>query len=209
MSPAASTEPLPILAWGVGARTLHSEAVSGDLHVVTAFPGGALAVVIDGLGHGVEAAEAASAAARTLMLNPGAPVIPLVEKCHAELRKTRGVVMSLASFRSSDESMTWLGIGNVEGVLFHADPTAKTAREALLLRGGVVGYQLPPMRAAVLSVTRGDTLILATDGIASHLSDESPIGRDPQSVADDILARCAKRSDDALVLVARYLGAAS
>ena len=34
-----------------------------------------------------------------------------------------------------------------------------------MLRGGVVGYSLPALRIATLSVAPGDTLIFATDGI--------------------------------------------
>ena len=35
--------------------------------------------------------------------------------------------------------MTWLGVGNVEGVLLRA--ALRIARESVLLRGGVAGYQ--------------------------------------------------------------------
>ena len=46
----------PFLEWGVAAQALPGEAISGDRHVMQAFPSGALVAVIDGLGHGEEAA---------------------------------------------------------------------------------------------------------------------------------------------------------
>ena len=75
--------------------------------------------------------------------------------------------------------MTWLGVGNVEGVLIRADTRATPAAESVLLRGGVVGYQLPALQASVVPVSRGDLLILATDGIRKEpVVVEGPDGDD-------------------------------
>jgi phosphoserine phosphatase RsbX len=183
------------------------EPESGDVHVVAEFDGGVLVGVIDGLGHGYEAAVAAHAAARVLAAFAGEPLATLVERCHEALRRTRGAVMSLASFDGRDASMTWAGIGNVEGVLVPADGDPARRRETILLRGGIVGYQLPSVRPATLSLAAGDTLVLATDGIHhGFLAEPTPQGS-PQEAADEILARHSRGSDDALVLVARWVGA--
>jgi phosphoserine phosphatase RsbX len=178
---------------------------SGDLHVIARFPDGALAAVIDGLGHGPEAADASSQAARILEAHGGEPVLALVQRCHEALRQTHGVVMSLASFDVLSSSMTWIGVGNVDTVLLRADPAASPRRESITGGGGVVGYQLPPLRASSLPVSIGDTLIMATDGIQSFTSDLSTRSA-PQELADSIMARNCKGSDDALVLVVRYIG---
>jgi serine phosphatase RsbU (regulator of sigma subunit) len=180
---------------------------SGDLDVVVGFEDGALVALIDGLGHGTEAAIAANTAARILKAHAREPVSALVERSHEGLRKTRGAVMSLASFNARDSLLTWIGVGNVEGLLLRADSATLPNREGMSLRGGVVGYQLPPLRATALSVALGDTLILATDGIRSGFTAGLALERSPQELADGILARHGKVSDDALVLVARYLGA--
>ncbi len=197
---------MPAISWAVDGRSIPGEQESGDLHLVAPFPGGVLVAVIDGLGHGPSAAEAAQIAARVLQEHADEAVMPLLRRCHHELRGTRGVVLSLASFNTQDDTMVWLGVGNVEGMLFHADQAVKPMREPLLLRGGVVGYQLPPLRPATVSVSRGDILIFATDGISGQFSDESPIGEDPDAVAHHILSVHGKHTDDALVLVARYEG---
>jgi serine phosphatase RsbU (regulator of sigma subunit) len=195
-----------LIEWGVAARTKTGQAASGDRHVVTFFPAGALVAAVDGLGHGSEAQAAAQAAAAILEAEPDASVIGLVRRCHEALRQTRGVVLSLASFNNRDSTLTWIGIGNVEGVVMRADRAATPSREVLLLRGGVVGYQLPQLAASVLSVAAGDTLVFATDGIRSDFGTDLSIGESPQRRANRILAQYAKGSDDALVVVVEFLG---
>ena len=52
----------------------------------------------------------------------------------------------------------------------------------------------------------GDTLILSTDGIRSGFAASVTSAEAPQVIADRVLAGYAKGTDDALVLVVRYLG---
>jgi negative regulator of sigma-B (phosphoserine phosphatase) len=73
----------------------------------------------------------------------------------------------------------------------------------------VVGAQLPQLQGAILSVSPGDTLIFATDGVRSDFARDVLADDPPQRTADRILAQYSKGNDDALVLVARYLGGAA
>ncbi len=197
-----------LIQWGIASAAMRNEAESGDLHVVREFSGGVLVGVVDGLGHGPDAAVAAKAAVAILESYASDSVISLASRCHEGLTKTRGVVMSLASFNASDGTMTWLGVGNVEGVLHRADPTASPPRELLLSRAGVVGYLLPNLYASVIPIHGGDTLIFTTDGIRSGFSQPLAIGFGPQLLAEQILRQGASGTDDALVVVARFEGAA-
>jgi phosphoserine phosphatase RsbX len=177
------------------------QAASGDRHLVKPFPDGVLVAVVDGLGHGPEAAAAAA-----LESYAEQPVISLVERCHKTLRGTRGAVMSLASYSARESTMAWVGVGNVEGVLLRRPGTLRAGRESLLLRGGLVGTQVPALTAAVLPVRWGDILILASDGIRREFAGDVIVTDPPQKIADRILAEHGKTTDDALVLVSRYLG---
>jgi phosphoserine phosphatase RsbX len=182
------------------------QTTSGDRHLVKPFPDGVLVAVVDGLGHGAEAGDAAALAVRTLESYAEQPVTSLVKRCHEALRGTRGAVMSLASYSARDAMMMWLGVGNVEGVLLRRSDKTHEERQSLLLRGGVVGTQLPALTAAITPVRSGDILILASDGIRSEFA-RRVIGADPaQKIADRIMAEHRKATDDALVLVTRYLG---
>jgi negative regulator of sigma-B (phosphoserine phosphatase) len=198
----------PILEWGAAGVALSEQGAapeSGDVDVVAHFPDGALVALIDGLGHGAEAAFAARTAAQLLRQHASEPVLDLVQRCHNALRTTRGVVMTLASFDTRKSSMTWIGVGNVEGVLLRASSGKDRPREAVVSRGGIVGYQLPPLRAAVLPISPGDTLIMATDGVRDGFMHGVIREHTPQAIADSSLARYRKESDDALVVVARYV----
>jgi len=195
-----------VLDWGVAHAALGGNPKCGDCHVVEPFPnGGVLVAVLDGIGHGDEACRAAESAGEILVAHAGENIISLLKRCHETLRGTRGAVMSLASFNGTKGVMTWAGVGNVEGLLFRADHGIPQ-RESLLLRGGVLGHQLPALQAAVVPVTAGDTLIFATDGIRNGFNAAAQIKSAPQKIASHILAEDSKGNDDALVLVARYLG---
>jgi negative regulator of sigma-B (phosphoserine phosphatase) len=102
--------------------------------------------------------------------------------------------------------MTWLGVGNVQGVLMRADAKNGNVKESLLLRAGVVGSQLPALQATVLPIVQGDTLFFATDGVRSDFSVTLSARENPQRAADRILAHYGNGNDDALVLVARFTG---
>jgi serine/threonine protein phosphatase PrpC len=199
-----ATDPLRLIEWGLATMPLKGQAVSGDSYIIKPFPNGILMAVVDGLGHGCEAAQASKIATATLDTYAHEPIIPLVMRCHEALKGTRGVVMSIASFNSLDKTMIWLGVGNVEGILLRKDVNAVPSRKSLLLRGGVLGYQLPPLKESVIPVLVGDTLIFATDGIRSGFDKEIKLSDKPQQIADSIMAQFNRGTDDALMLVVRY-----
>src|SRR5207245_2855891 len=81
-------------------------------------------------------------------------------------------------------------------------------RGAGAARGGIGGSELPRPHPVVLPIAAGDTLIFTTDGIREGFAEALSSEATPQQLADHILARHGKGTDDALVLVARYLGGA-
>src|SRR5262245_23124306 len=95
--------------------------VSGDLYVVTPFVNGLLMAVVDGLGHGIEATNAARAAVSVFNEHPSESIVEMINRCHEALLNTRGAVMTVGSFNFFDNTLTWLGVGNVEGRLLYAD----------------------------------------------------------------------------------------
>ena len=205
MSDGAHTTVLP-LEWGVASRALPGELQSGDLSLVKPTGESVLVAVVDALGHGIDAAAAARTAVSTLDRFATDPLTLLLQRCHSALVGTRGVVLSLASFDATRATMTWLGVGNVEGVLLAGDPGARPGRTSLVTRAGIVGGDVPALQPWVVPLTPGDTLIFATDGIRSGFTENASRSDSPQGLADGILARHAKNTDDALVLVVRYRG---
>jgi negative regulator of sigma-B (phosphoserine phosphatase) len=191
-----------LLEWGVAARPIAGERVSGDASHVEVRDGEALLVGIDGLGHGRIAATAAAATLAAVREDPWAPIEAIVERCHRKIAHTRGVALSLVRIFATGR-LTWIGVGNVDCLLVRA---ADGRREAAPLRGGVVGHRLPALRVNEVSVAPGDLVLITSDGIASAYADKVVRVGAVQQLADDILQRHGRRHDDVMVLVARYLG---
>jgi hypothetical protein len=178
---------------------------SGDGWVVTDAAGVTLLGVIDGLGHGPLAALAARQAELVLRQNPAEPLDALLVLCHQALADTRGAAITIAAIDHAQASLDWLGVGNVTGSLVRVSPAWPTVRASALLRGGVIGHQLPGVLQPVsTSIQPGDIVLLASDGLAAGFDDRLNLGQSAAALAHGILARCAKGTDDALVLVARY-----
>lgn len=199
------------IEWGVALQAFTGPLdESGDRYLVRPVTGGFLIAAVDGLGHGPRAAEVAQKAVAVLENCSTTSVEHIFKHCHDELRGTRGVVMSLARLNIGEGTMTWGGIGNVQGIVLRADAQAKRVSESLLLRGGVIGYHIPSPRTVTLPVVPGDTLIFATDGLCSSFSHELTeemnfLHRSPQQIADHLLTRHKRGTDDAMALVVRLV----
>jgi negative regulator of sigma-B (phosphoserine phosphatase) len=189
------------LETGVAGATHAGERRSGDLAVFVPTAAGGLAVLIDGLGHGDAAADAAEGAARVIRAEAESAPGALLERCHAALRRTRGVVMTLAWFELAPGRLRWGGVGNVEGRLLRADGR----QESALVLGGVVGYNLPRLRLQDTELDVGDAVVLATDGIGAAYSSALRRGASAQRLADAVFAAHHKGTDDALVAVVRRI----
>ena len=194
-----------MIDWAVATQAPPGEAVCGDLHLVKPIAAGALLAVVDGLGHGDEAVAAAKTAIVILEQNADELLTALVRRCHEALKNTRGAVMTLVRLSAFDGQFDWLGVGNVEALLLRAGSQAGPA-ERVLLRSGVVGYQLPQVQYSTRQIASGDLLVFATDGIAARFEESVVRSDSPQQIADEIMKRHFKGHDDALVLVVRFVG---
>ena len=191
------------LEWGVAERPLPGEILSGDHHFVAQTASGWLLAVADGLGHGAEAAVASQALVAVLQQHREQPPVELIRLSHEALRSTRGSAAAIVAIDRSRRLLSWVGIGNVEGVILHAD-SAASPTEYITMRGGIVGYRIPGLQPSFLHLLDGDILALATDGIDSDFVRAILPSHPPRETAASILAHYAKPTDDALILVARW-----
>jgi negative regulator of sigma-B (phosphoserine phosphatase) len=203
---AMTQQRLQAIEWSVASRTMPGQSVSGDLYAVIPTAAGAMMGVVDGLGHGEEATAAARTAIGVLEQRAEEPVVPLFQHCHRALQQTRGVVMTIVAVNARDHTLSALGVGNVETVIVRADPQARARRETILLRCGVIGYQLPTLHASVLPVAPGDVIVFATDGVREDFSELVTAAETPASMAQKILTKKFRGTDDGLVLACKYRG---
>jgi negative regulator of sigma-B (phosphoserine phosphatase) len=189
---------------GIAGAALEGEDRSGDLAVFAPTSRGGLTCLIDGLGHGDAAADASEAAAEVIRHHAEAPPQELLDRCHAALKNTRGVVMTLAWFDLAAAQMVWTGIGNVDARLWH--PAQGGRHDVALVFGGVIGYQAPRVRPSTLTLAPGDLLVMVTDGIDAGFAAALDGGGSAQAIAERIFDAHAKGTDDALAVVVRFRG---
>ncbi len=190
------------------AMTKEGEAISGDRACIGHSDAGVLVSLVDGLGHGAEAGEAARRACVVLEDEAtGISVTSALQRCHAALRGTRGAVIAVAAFPTDGSAMDWLAVGNIEGILVRRGigPRPRSGREMIVQRPGIVGHHLPPLRSATLAVGPGDTLVFATDGVRREVAQAAASRRTHlEGSAAALLEEFVTGADDALLLTARY-----
>jgi hypothetical protein len=183
---------------------LAGQKESGDLSLIKRVGVGTLVAVVDGLGHGQDAATAAHAAVAALDSHSREPLPDLVCRCHKALVGMRGVVLGLAYLDPQAATLTWLGVGNVGGILLRADAGSRPARVTLVPSAGFIGGDPPHPTTRSVPLALGDTVILFSDGVRDGFADSIVLANSPREIADSVIARHGKGTDDALVLVARY-----
>lgn len=197
------------MEWSRAGRPLPGEYTSGDRGVaVSVGDDAALFGVIDGLGHGPEAARAALCAVEAVKQDRALRPDVLVELCHRALGGTRGVAMTLARVDYAAGTLTWTGVGNVTADLVAKGPTGVQIRSSARLTAGIVGYRIPETLAVqVVSLRPGDLIVISTDGIAEGYAEHIDFAATATAIAEGILSNHAKETDDAMVLAARHRGA--
>jgi negative regulator of sigma-B (phosphoserine phosphatase) len=204
--PLASPDGWPAeLEIGVAGAAIEGEVRSGDLAVFAPYDRGGLAAVIDGLGHGDDAADASAIAERVIRAHASDPAAELLQRCHQALRKSRGVVLTIAWFDLERLELWWAGVGNVEARLVRGASVYGDRHDSALVLGGVVGYNLPPVRPARTELRPGDAVAFATDGIEADYSVSLTPALSAQRLAERILSRHSRNTDDALAAVVRYV----
>jgi hypothetical protein len=173
--------------------------VSGDAWQVDWHAGVCRLTVVDGLGHGPLAAEAARRATEGLATAPALDPLQALSLCHDLLRGTRGAAISVASIDVGAGRLRYCGVGNVEARLFQGERPAR-----LLIARGIVGAVMPRLRTEELELGPGWLLLVHTDGVSSRMAPETLpefAERRPQVLADALLAGWAHVTDDATVVV--------
>ena len=195
-----------LLEYGAASVTAPDQEESGDRHLVKTIHDGALLAVVDGSGHGKDASGPARLAVETLESHADEDVVSLLQRCHENLRSTRGAVISIASINTAQSTLTWAGVGNIEGMILRFGSSSQQTVDRLLLRPGIVGYRLPSLQAQALPLAPGDLIIFTTDGIRPDFENHITSEEHPRVIANKISSGYRKQCDDGLVLVARYLG---
>ncbi|MFJ5288525.1 MULTISPECIES: SpoIIE family protein phosphatase [unclassified Streptomyces] len=160
-------------------------------------------VVVDGLGHGSPAAEAAQTALRVFQRAPDRPLPDTLTAMHRALRHTRGAAVGMLRLRSGHAE--YCGIGNVRASVLSQD----TVHHRLSGQPGVVGLTLPTPRTHRIALEPGAVLVLHSDGIDerwTHAPSRFLLRLPPALLAVALAHNHRRIRDDAGVVVARAPG---
>lgn len=190
------------LDFAVMTRAHPGMGVNGDAFIIRRWHNEALIGVIDGLGHGQAAHEAAEAARSYVENHYNQTLVSIFGGTDLACRATRGVVMSLIHFGFADRMLSFAGIGNAEVKAHGMDGTAST----FLTRRGIVGTSAPEATVFRHHWGPGFLLALFSDGLRTHWSWEDFPGilLDPAPIAAKRLFEgLARENDDATLIIAR------
>jgi anti-sigma regulatory factor (Ser/Thr protein kinase) len=177
------------------------EEICGDNWKVRRLDAGLSLLVVDGLGHGPFAADAARAAVRAYDATDGQAAVSVIERLHQATRSTRGAAASIAYLPSNDNEVVFVGVGNVAGAAI-----SESEARRMVSSNGTLGHSLRSVRPFTYQ-TRGETLaILASDGLGTHWTLDAYPGlrrRHPTVVAATLYRDFNRARDDVTVLVGR------
>ncbi|HEY3513905.1 SpoIIE family protein phosphatase [Kribbella sp. NPDC051137] len=159
------------------------------------------ALIVDGLGHGDLAADAARAALETFTDDPAPDPGEVLRRAHEAMRHTRGGAAGAATIDVGRDTLVWAAVGNVTGRVLLAQ-----ASRHLVTRDGTLGGQaaLPRLHEERYPWAAGAMLVLATDGIRSHWdlgSYPGLAGHDPAVMAAVLQRDCGRDTDDSTVVI--------
>jgi len=179
------------------------ETASGDGWAVVQTAERAVVLLVDGLGHGVSAAEAADVAIATFRTHVVRSPSEIVTAVHEALRATRGAALGVAAVTATGEGATvrFCGVGNTVAAL-----VSEGARHALPSMNGTAGLQVRSMQEFTQPWTAGTMLVMHTDGITTRWRADAYRGilvRDPAILAAALQRDHMRGRDDATVLAFR------
>jgi anti-sigma regulatory factor (Ser/Thr protein kinase) len=120
-------------------------------------------LVVDGLGHGPNAAVAARAATDAFAARPTATPAELMQICHGALAATRGAAGAAARVAMTKRRGTYAGIGNISCRVESADE-----RRQLVSHGGTLGHVMRRVQEFEFAFPAGALLILHSDGLVTR-----------------------------------------
>ena len=155
--------------------------------------------LVDGLGHGKNAAQVAELALGLVEDRRNQTLEDIFTGCDAALRDSRGAAMALAVVEEGLHRLSYAAVGAIRAMAVLAGRNVR-----LPATPGIVGGGYKKLKVQTLAFAGGDTLIVSTDGLARSINAAACIvvaGGDAQALADRILNRFASGSDDAAVVV--------
>lgn len=204
-APAAVSRPAErarpaIVDVGVVCLALEGESACGDGWCVEQTADRAMVLLVDGLGHGPNAAQAADVAIETFRTVVARTPVEAVQSIHEALRATRGAAIAVAEVTRAESGATvsFCAVGNtVSAIVGMGKP------RSLASMNGTAGLQTGKLQTFTHSWPSGSLLVMHTDGITTRWQLDRYPGvqtHDPAIAAAVLQRDFTRPRDDATVL---------
>jgi anti-sigma regulatory factor (Ser/Thr protein kinase) len=177
------------------------EEVCGDAWAMAVDRATLTVMVVDGLGHGIHAADAARAGTRAGLAQPYGSAAETLTAMHQATTHTRGAAAVVARLALQPAGVSVAGVGNCTVAIVGS---VQVRRAASL--GGILGHGVRQAREYQYPWTDGAMLILHSDGLTSHWSLDGYPGlrrRHPAVLAAVLYRDFQRGRDDVTVVAAR------
>jgi len=185
------------LRYGAISIPLEGEVLCGDGWDLAVNENGLALFVIDGLGHGAFAAEAAQAGIEAFRAEPFSEPQDIMNRANAAMSRTRGGAAACA--RIIGDKVSYSGVGNISAALVGAGKST-----GLVSHNGTLG--LHKRRAQQFEYRRdpGAVFVMHSDGVSARWDlkkNVTLLGRHPAIIAASLYRDHARERDDATVVV--------
>jgi hypothetical protein len=186
--------------------------------IVLEEPERVLLAVIDGVGHGADAAAVTAKILACLSANIRLDPAPLLEECHRAVEHSRGAAVGIALLDAAAAKTRFVGVGNIKMQLVSRDiaqamvsipdcPPSGVKIQTFVANSGIVGYRLPSrLLEDSCDLRVGDLIGMWSDGMPSSFDLWNVPGLPeltPEGIVERAFASFSRGNDDATLLVSR------
>ena len=160
-----------------------------------------MVLLVDGLGHGWEASDAAQEAVRVFHNHVERSPREILSYMHDALKKTRGAAAGISEIRPLDGVVTYAGVGNTVAVVL-----GEKASRSLVSHNGTLGIASPRIHEFRVEWPSDAILIMHSDGLQSRwdLTSYAGLLTRHAAVIGGVLIRDFRRErDDSSVVVVK------
>ena len=183
--------------YGVVCLALDGEIECGDAWSIRESPEGLAVFLVDGLGHGTFAAEAAKAGVDAFVANPFAAPRESLTRANVAMAGTRGGAAACAVIVG--DKVSFAGVGNIAAAI-----VGDGKSQGLVSHNGTLGIHKRPCQQFEYRRTPASVLAVHSDGVSARWDIKSRgdlLSRHPAIVAAAIYRDHSRGRDDATVVV--------